>query len=108
MRSFRDPGLRDTKRLDDTDFDLAMRIVQAGEQRDALVTALNGATKSAVRLACDWICSSTPQNASIAMAAAIAANAPGAQKSVADFVDLRRGQYSRELVRQAERILGGR
>lgn len=108
MSAFHGPGLVHTECLDDVDFDLVGRITVAGEDRSAQIAAINGSSKTAVKLACDWICSAKPENVGFALAAAMAANSVSAQRSVANFIDRNRHRYSDELQKQAWRILQGR
>ncbi len=105
MASFRDPNIKNTKRHDVVDEEFAKRIVAAGEDRVALLDVMKGRTKTEVTVTLDWICSASSQNASIALAAANAVGSIKAQRAVADFIDLRSGHYSEQLVRQARKIL---
>jgi hypothetical protein len=105
MPSFRNPNLVRTDLYDEVDFDLARQVIRAGEDRDALVQLLGTSTKGQVANLCKWICSDSPQSATIALAAARAVKAPGAMRAVANFIDMRSELYAIETVRQARKIL---
>lgn len=105
MASFRNPTLVRTDLYDDVDFDLARQVIRVGEDRDALVQLLGTSTKVQVANLCKWICSDSPQSASIALAAAKAVDAGGAKRAVATFIDTRSAFYAPEIVRQARKIL---
>jgi hypothetical protein len=105
MGSFRHPTLVRTDLFDDVDFDLAKQVIRAGEDREALVQLLGKSTKGQVEKLCKWICSDSPQSASIALVAAKAVDAGGAKRAVAKFIDMRSELYAVETVRQARKIL---
>ncbi len=105
MVKFRDPNVTNTKRHDTVDEAFAKSIIEAGENRVALLTAIKGKTKTEVASTLDWICFSTPQNASIALAAAKASDSSKAKLAVANFIDMRSGFYHERLVGEARKIL---
>ena len=105
MAKFRDPNLTDTNRHNAVDADFAKSIIAAGEDRVALLVAIKGKTKTEVASTLDWICYSTPQNASIALAAAKVADSSKARLAVANFIDMRSGFYHDTLVGEARKIL---